>query len=314
MKSDILLFDRPEHLQASTPPEDRSSTRDNVRLLITTPGGRIHAQFKDLHEFLVPGDLLVVNESAVVPASLPAEGPVGKFVLNLSTNYGNGLLLAEPRWSSGTPGPLPLQEGEEIWLPGLDGRLVSRYPGLARLWFVQLHGDVDTTVAEHGSPIHYGYLDRDYPLEAYQTIFARVPGSAEMPSAARPFTRRILDSLTDRGVDILPIVLHTGVSSLEVESEDLEDQVMYAEPFQVSAATAQAGERREGQRPARYCGWHDSSESPGVCVGSGRGETRIRVHEALYTPGAGCSRSGWAAYWISRSNGKSFGDAIRDRR
>ena len=138
MKSNVLLFDRPSDLQATAPPEDRAANRDGVRLLVTTPAANIHARFTDLHEFLAPGDLLVVNESATVPASLPAEGSIGSFILNLSSNYGNGLWVAEPRWSALKPGPLPLEEGQHVGIPGLTARLVSRYPGLDRLWFVQL--------------------------------------------------------------------------------------------------------------------------------------------------------------------------------
>jgi len=250
MKNDVLLFDRPEHLQATAPPEKSGLNREDVRLLVTTPGGNTHAEFNDLPEFLTPGDLLVVNENATIRASLPAEGSVGKFLLNLSTDYGNGLWLAEPRWSASEPGPLPLTEGETIWLPGLIGRLVSPYPGLKRLWFVRIQGNVEATLAEHGSPVPYGYLDQDFPLEAYQTIFARVPGSAEMPSAARPFSQPVIDNLRMKGVEIAAIVLHTGVSSLEVDSSVLEDQVMYPEPFQVSPETAKAvnDAKSEGRR------------------------------------------------------------------
>ena len=240
MKSDVLLFDRPEHLQATAPPETSGLNRDDVRLLVTTPDGNTHARFNDLPEFLKPGDLVVVNESATIPASLPAEGSVGKFILNLSTDYGDGLWLAEPRWSASEPGPLPLTEGETIRLPGLIGRLVSTYPGLKRLWFVRIQGNVEAAMAEHGSPIRYGYLDQDFPLEAYQTIFARVPGSAEMPSAARPFSQPVIDNLIIKGVEIAAIVLHTGISSLEVDSRVLEDQAMFPEPFEVSPETAKA--------------------------------------------------------------------------
>ena len=250
MKSDILLFDRPKNLEATEPPETGGRSRDDVRLLVTTPEGNIHAGFSDLKEFLTPGDLLVVNESATISASLPAEGPLGPFVLNLSTDYGDGLWLAEPRWSSTKPGPLPLKQGDTIWISGLIGRLVSTYPGLERLWFVKIRGDVEATLAEHGSPIRYGYVDHDFPLEAYQTIFARVPGSSEMPSAARPFTRRVVDGLREKGIEIAPVVLHTGVSSLEVDSAELEDQAMYAEPFDVPPATAEAVStaKAEGRR------------------------------------------------------------------
>ena len=127
---------------------------------------------------------------------------------------------------------------------------MSKYPELERLSFVQIHGDVDAALAEHGSPIRYGYVDQDYPMEAYQTIFGHVPGSAEMPSAARPFTQDVVDNLREKGVQIASILLHTGVSSLEVESEVLEDQTMYSEPFEVSPATAKAvnDARNEGRR------------------------------------------------------------------
>src|SRR4051812_38047606 len=80
----------------------------------------------------------------------------------------------------------------------------------------------------------YGYVPRAWPLSAYQTIFASEPGSAEMPSAGRPFTPRVLDALARRGVRVVPIVLHTGVSSLE------DHEPPYAERFRVSAAAARA--------------------------------------------------------------------------
>ena len=250
MKSAVLLFERPEHLQATVPPETRATPRDGVRLLVTTPDGNVDARFNDLHKFLESGDLLEVTESATIPASLPAEGSVGEFVLNLSTDYGDGLWLAEPHWSSDRPGPMPLKEDELVWMPGLIARLVSSYPGLERLWFVQIHGDVEAALAEHGSPIRYGYVDQEYPLDAYQTVFARVPGSAEMPSAGRPFSQEVVDSLRDKGVRIASIVLHTGVSSLKVDSEELEDQVMYPEPYAVPPATPKAvnDANREGRR------------------------------------------------------------------
>jgi S-adenosylmethionine:tRNA ribosyltransferase-isomerase len=283
MKSDVLLFERPENLQATAPTESRAMERDDVRLLVTTPDGNTHARFNELPDILAPGDLLVVNESATIPASLPAEGSLGTFVLNLSTDYGDGLWLAEPRWSSSEPGPMPLEEGEEIRLPGLTGRLVSRYPGLERLWFVRLTGDLEGALARHGSPIRYGYVDRDYPLDAYQTVFARVPGSAEMPSAARPFTHRLVEELRNKGVEIESILLHTGVSSMEVDAEELEDQVLYSEPFEVPAVTADAVNRANDEgRPVIAVGttvvralesaWNGDEVRPAA------GFTRLYIH------------------------------------
>ena len=293
MKSNVLLFDRPSSLQAAAPPEDRAQDRDGVRLLVTTPAANIHARFTDLYEFLAPGDLLVVNESATVPASLPAEGPIGSFILNLSSRFGNGLWVAEPRWSALMPGPLPLEEGQRLVIPGLDARLISRYPGLDRLWFVRLDGDVAAALKNNGSPIRYGYVDQDFSLDAYQTIFARVPGSAEMPSAARPFTQAVVDKLRARGVEIAAILLHTGVSSLEVTSEELEDQVMYPEPFEISGATAQA------VNDAKKEGWNI------IAVGT----TVVRALESAWdgeqytppraSPGFISTRAGRSTWWMA---------------
>ena len=142
MKRTELLFDRPAALQATEPPEARGLARDEVRLLVSTPEGHIHSTFNQLDNFLEPGDLLIVNHSATLPASLPASGAIGNFMVNLSTNYGNGLWLAEPRWGSNQPGVLPLAAGERINVAGIPVRLVTPYPALPRLWFVQAEGDL----------------------------------------------------------------------------------------------------------------------------------------------------------------------------
>lgn len=238
-----LFFERPAELQAATPTEARGLRRDEVRLLVSTPDGHEHAVFHRLDEHLHPGDLLVVNRSATIPASLPATAAFGEFRLNLSTRYGGGLWLAEPRWSIGRPGPLPLERGETIAVAGTPATVVGPHPGLPRLWFVRLDAAIERLMWRVGAPIRYGYVESAYPLAMYQTLFARQAGSAEMPSAGRPFTRRVVERLAARGVEVAGIVLHTGVSSLEVESDRLEDHPMYAEPFQVPAATADAVNR-----------------------------------------------------------------------
>lgn len=283
MQRTELHFERPATLQATTPPEWRGLARDEVRLLVSTPDGHDHARFYQLADFLQADDLLVVNDSATLPASLPAVGKLGSFTLNLSTAYGDGLWLAEPRWSSGRPGPLPLEAGAAICIGDTPARLVAPYPGLPRLWFVQTNGDLRQVMAEVGQPIRYGYVDASYPLAAYQTIFAQTPGSAEMPSAARPFTPRILQTLADRGIAIAHVTLHTGVSSLEVESAEVEAQPMYAEPFHVSVQTAAAINQahRAGRRViavgttvvrALESAWDGTKVCPA------RGFTRIYIH------------------------------------
>jgi S-adenosylmethionine:tRNA ribosyltransferase-isomerase len=188
MKKIELDFDRPRALQAVGPPERRGLARDEVRLLVSTEKGHQHAQFRDLPRFLAPGTLLVVNTSATLPASLPAwHAGLGPLLANVSTQYGGGLHLVELRRSAAEPGPLPVEVGDAFEIAGLPARLVAPHPGLPRLWFVRIESDLRQAMGSFGSPIRYGYLEPPYPgIEAYQTLFARDPGSAEMPSAGRP--------------------------------------------------------------------------------------------------------------------------------
>jgi S-adenosylmethionine:tRNA ribosyltransferase-isomerase len=285
MKRTELDFERPLALQASGPPERRGLERDEVRLLVTTDRGHEHARFRDLPRFLVPGTLLVVNTSATLPASLPARhGALGPLLANISTSYGQGLHLVELRRSVSEPGPLPVEAGDSLEIADLSARLVSPHPGLPRLWFIHVDGDIRKAMARAGEPIRYGYLEAPYPpIEAYQTLFARVSGSAEMPSAGRPFTPRVLDALRARGIALAEVTLHTGVSSHEVEANEVEEQVLYAEPFAVPERTAEAvtAARREG-RPVIAVGTTVvralESAWDGDRVRTAAGFTRIFIH------------------------------------
>ncbi len=229
----------PEHTvpEAHEPPELKGGSRDAVRLLVSTKRGHHHSRFANLANFLRPGDLLVVNRSATLGSSLAAEGSPGRFVLNLSSEYGGRVWLAEPRRGFDRPGPLPLGAGETFTAAGLQGTFLHPYPGLPRLWFVRLEGDVGAALARYGAPIRYGYVGTPQPLAAYQTLFADTPGSAEMPSAARPFTERVVQSLAAKGVARATITLHTGVSSLDAAEMN---GTLYPEPFYVPADTVAA--------------------------------------------------------------------------
>lgn len=286
MKRNELIFERPGELAATMPAEARGRKRDEGRLMVTMPDGQHqHARFFDLARFLQAGDVVVVNNSATLPASLPAHGRLGNFIVNLSTDYGGGVWLAEPRWSSAKPGPLLLEHGEQLHVAGIPARLIATYPGLPRLWFIRFEGDVQAAMRKFGQPIRYGYVKEIFPLEHYQTVFAQIPGSAEMPSAAYAFTPRVVESLHIKGIQIVPITLHTGVSSLEVEEDDVEAHTLYPEPYDVPQATADAinKARREGRRViaigttvirALESAWN------GHEVETRHGFTRIYVHPA----------------------------------
>lgn len=288
MKRAELEFERPQALQASGPPEQRGLERDEVRLLITTDRGHEHARFRDLPRFLAPGTLLVVNTSATLAASLPAKhGALGPLLANVSTSYGHGLHLVELRKSVSEPGPLPVEIGDILEIAGLSARLVSPHPGLPRLWFVHVDGDLREAMARTGQPIRYGYLEAPYPkIDAYQTLFARVPGSAEMPSAGRPFTPRVLDALRSRGIKLAEVTLHTGVSSHEVEADEVEEQALHAESFMVPERTAEAvnAARQEG-RPVIAVGTTVvralESAWDGDRARAAAGFTRLLIHPGL---------------------------------
>lgn len=283
MRREELRFPRPPDRVAREPPEVSRGSRDAVRLLVSRPEDHRVAGFRDLPRFLEPGDLLVVNESATLPASLPSEGGSGPFLLNLCTRFGPTLYLGEPRRSFETPGPLPFAPGSPARVSGVPARLLGPFPGIPRLWFVSTEDDLFTRLPERGVPIRYGYVGRPWPLSAYQTLFGRVPGSMEMPSAGRPFTPRVMDALSCRGVGLATVVLHCGVSSLEVESDRVESQVLYPEPFRVPEATARAVNetRRRGHRVvavgttvvrALESSWEDGQVQPR------EGFTRLYVH------------------------------------
>lgn len=226
----------PAESEATRPPETRGMRRDQVRLMVTDGDGIRHRRFHDLPLELRPGDLMVVNVSATLPAAVVA-GP--DLVVHFSTTLPGGLHVVEMRSLAGaTSLPHKKPRPGKVALPGgaiVD--LLTPYPvgsRSRRLWAanVELGRPLPEYLATWGRPIRYRHTDGPYPLEAYQTVFARVPGSAEMPSAARPFTERLVTSLVASGISIAPLTLHTGVSSLEA------GEAPYPEWFQIPEATA----------------------------------------------------------------------------
>ncbi|MGH8874318.1 MAG: SDR family NAD(P)-dependent oxidoreductase [Acidimicrobiia bacterium] len=222
-----LEFELPADRVASQPPEEHGLSRDGVGLLIARPFGITHTRFHRLGDHLRPGDLLVVNTSPTMPAALDARRGSGGAVVHLSTPLDSGEWIVELR----RPDQLgPIRDGragETLELAG-DAGLILLAPdpgepadGGARLWRARLW--TPTPVARHlerhGQPIRYSYVPGQWPMGAYQTVFARPVGhrygSAEMASAARPFTPSMVIALLRRGVRLATIALHAVVSSLE---------------------------------------------------------------------------------------------------
>lgn len=227
-----LEFTLPADLEAHEPPEARGLPRDGVRMMVSRAASGMvsHHRFTDLPRLLLPGDLLVVNTSRTLPAAVPA-GP--GLTVHFSTGMPDGSWLVEPRIPAGRSS-IPHGAGDPPQVIALPGgpELTMLGRVTARLWRARLSAAVVPYLLGHGEPIRYSYAAQRWPLQAYQTVFGRSPGSAEMPSAARPFSQSVVTDLVARGVTFAPITLHCGVSSLEADEDP------YPEQYDVPPATA----------------------------------------------------------------------------
>jgi S-adenosylmethionine:tRNA ribosyltransferase-isomerase len=273
--------------EATAPPEQRGLGRDGVRLLVTDRATRshAHARFFELPDYLRSGDLLVVNDSATVPAAIPARRANDETLpLHVSTRIDERIWMAEPR---GT-----VLCGEELRLPAGGSAVMiapvePEYPRLWYAWF-QLPLPMGEYLATHGEPIRYGYVRERFPLRDYQTIFAREPGSAEMPSAARPFTRRLVEKLRSGGIALATVTLHCGVASFEAPERPP------IECFAVPHATAQAVNRAraEGRRV--------------IAIGT----TPLRALESSVLDGEVVASSGWTELVIDERHRLRAADGL----
>ena len=257
---DALHFELPPELEAHEPPEARGLARDEVRLMVSyRADDRVaHVQFRDLTAFLDPGDVLVINTSGTLNAALDATRADGTALeLHLSTHLPADLWVVEVRRPQGnaTAPFFDARAGEALTLPGgaratlhdaYHHDLRSDQPLPTRLWITNLHlpAPLHDYLAEHGFPIRYSYVQKRWPISHYQTVYATEPGSAEMPSAGRAFTPELITRLVARGIHIAPLLLHTGVTSVEDHEPPYEE--FYRVPLEtarlVNAARA-AGKR-----------------------------------------------------------------------
>lgn len=267
-----LSFTLPQELAAKEPPERRGLARDQVKLLVIDANGQIqHSRFNQLDQFLRPGDLLVFNASRTLPAALQgceiAGGPC--LDVRLAHRQADGSWLAlllcqqgddrrrspgsawgpvgDHRFSCGLHETMQLDFGQ-----GLTAQVEARDPRIPRLW--QLRFSLSGTelidrLHQIGQPIRYSYVSEPWNLDYYQTVYAKVPGSAEMPSAGRAFTWQLLLKLKQQGINTAHIVLHTGLSSY---ADDALDALHPAseEEYLISEAAAQTinETRRRGGR------------------------------------------------------------------
>lgn len=247
-------------LPATEPAEERGSGRDDVRLLVQDrdSGIHIHGRFPQLGRFLQAGDLLVLNRSGTLPASLPARLPDGSALrLHVAGRIAQGIYRVEARSADGlapldrvpprgTQFLLTLPDGESLSLD-----VQSRADAASRQVVVRTAArrSLQPWMRRIGDPIRYAYVPRPWPLSAYQTAFAGPAGSSEMPSAGRPFTLSMLHALRRSGIGIAYLTLHCGLSSEEVRGS-LDQHFLPAEPYHLPGETVRAimRTRRAGGR------------------------------------------------------------------
>jgi S-adenosylmethionine:tRNA ribosyltransferase-isomerase len=304
----VPSFELTEHLLATGPPEARGVPRDRVRMLVATDGGLQHRSVAELPAMLRAGDLLVVNTSDTLPAALTGVTSDGQLVeVHLSTldpgaalDYPTALASTTSRWvvEVRTPGPLGGEPSLQDWTSTrirLTGRGILQLDRSApagstssRLWCGTLRSPIalGEWLREYGAPIRYRYASAPWPLSAYRTEYADTPGSAEMPSAGRALTKRLLYRLRARGVQVAALLLHTGVSS--AESSEPPCVEWFAVPTSTTAAVHAA--RGEGRRV--------------IAVGT----TVVRALESVGA--AGGIGSGWTDLVVTPERGVTMVDGL----
>jgi S-adenosylmethionine:tRNA ribosyltransferase-isomerase len=290
----------PEELSARVPVEQRGPglERDAVRLLVSRGTEVTHHAFRELPRLLRAGDLLVVNTSRTLAAAVDGRIGHARVVVHFSTRGDDGrwaVELREPDGCGTTRARAGTYAGTEVRLPG-GARLVLEEPLSERgerLWWARAAVPVLELLWEHGRPIRYSYTERDQPLSVYQTVFALPSpdgsGSAEMPSAARPFTARLVAELVSRGVLFAPVTLHTGVASAESHEPP------YPERFVVPEASA------------RLINAVGAGEGRVIAVGT----TAVRaVESAAGADGAVRAAEGWTDLVVTPERGARVVDGL----
>ena len=183
-----------------------------------------------------------------------------------------------------------LRDGELIEVGGkLFGRVVGRRPDIQLLWELQVIDSGLEVFAAFGDPIRYSYVPRAVPLDYYQAVYSSVPGSAESPSAGRPFSWELLGALKRDGVGVADLVLHTGLSSFQDDDFDLTHR-LFEEWFSVGESTA-----------ARV-----NAAKRVVAVGT----TVVRALESAVVGGEARATEGWATLQLGPGSRTVAADAL----
>ena len=235
MKLTDFMYDLPEQRIAQTPVEPR----DHSRLMVLHRGtGAIeHRHFYDVIEYLNPGDVLVINETKVIPARLYGTRPTGGAVEVLLLKQ-----LGPKRYETLVKPGKKLRPGAEVSFGDgrLKGRVVESTDVGGRIVEFECEGSFEAALDALGEMplppyIHEKLADRD----RYQTVYAKQDGSAAAPTAGLHFTPELLNRIREKGVEIVPVLLHVGLGTFRpVKTENIEEHQMHSEYFEVTEEAA----------------------------------------------------------------------------
>lgn len=291
--SSPFSFDLPPELAAKEPPERRGVARDRVRLMVIDRQTNevTHTRFDAIGEFLRAGDLLVFNTSRTLPAALQGcEAEGGPCIeVRLAEHLPDGSWLALLLCQKGDPFSCGLRKGMEIHFGDeLVGAVLAQDKRIHRLWqirFSKSGSELVDAIYKLGQPIRYEYVSAPWNLDYYQTVYAQEPGSAEMPSAGRAFTWRLLLGLRRQGVETAYIVLHTGLSSYMDDELDAQHPASEEEYFISPAASEKINHAHAQSRRVIAVGTtvvralESAGDEDGI-VRPGHGYTRLRLTAA----------------------------------
>ena len=239
-------FDLPEELIAQTPAEERDRSR--LLVLDRKTGVVSHRTFSDITAYLVPGDLLVLNDTRVFPCRLPArKAGGGKAELFLLEEKGINL------WHALVKGGIDAGRTVSV-APGIDAEVLSVSSDGIRL--VRFHGtaDIRTRLNDLGRTPLPPYIRREptaQDVQRYQTVYASREGAVAAPTAGLHFTGELLQRLRDQGIGTAMVTLHVGPGTFQpVRTKYIAEHRMHSEQYEIPAATAEAVNRArsEGRR------------------------------------------------------------------
>jgi S-adenosylmethionine:tRNA ribosyltransferase-isomerase len=234
VKTSDFDYELPDELIAQQPLANRTASR--MMVVNRASGDFRHDHFQNIGGYLRPGDLLVLNDTKVIPARIWSKDPVTELLLIEKLGDDRWSALVKPAKKAKHGVILKFEEDMQATVEGetdFGGRVLK------------FSADVDAYLAAHGAAPLPPYIKRVAPeagdLKRYQTVFARKPGAVAAPTAGLHFTNELLTQLEAVGVRHAFLTLHVGIGTFRpVKTDRLEDHKMHAERFSISAETVDA--------------------------------------------------------------------------